>query len=101
MRDSGAGGAPSGYCVKINASHPDAEKTGTILGLGRAPRQPESRARNLPEVRPRLAVEVLADAGLGVGRARAEQGHAGSGLRGWMPSRAGIIPRELESPRSK
>ena len=32
-----AGGAPSGYCVKINASHPDAEKTGTILGL--APRK--------------------------------------------------------------
>ncbi|MBK7645450.1 MAG: DUF1080 domain-containing protein [Planctomycetes bacterium] len=29
-------GAPAGYCVKLNASHPDAEKTGSILGF--APR---------------------------------------------------------------
>jgi len=31
--DAAEGATPTGYCVKINASHPDPEKTGTIAGL--------------------------------------------------------------------
>ena len=31
--DAKEGAPPSGYCVKINSSHPDPEKTGTIAGL--------------------------------------------------------------------
>ena len=52
-----------------------------VLGLGRPARQAQRRARDLPEVRPRFAVEVLAHAGLGVGGARTEEGHADEGLR--------------------
>jgi hypothetical protein len=31
--DAAEGAPPSGYCVKINASHPDPERTGSIAGL--------------------------------------------------------------------